>query len=88
MRSSTSEAKKRLTINIGSSLLVVFVNAGVFAWLTRYMIRHLGPDIYGMVPLVISFIAYFNLFTMSISNAVSRFVAIHLDKGDIEQSNL
>jgi len=41
-----------------------------------------------MIPLVISFVAYFNLFTNSIANAVSRFVAIHLDKGAIEESNI
>jgi membrane protein EpsK len=64
------------------------VNALVHIWLTPYLIRNLGLKVYGIIPLVVSFIAYFNLFTMSISNAVTRFVSIHLSKEEIEQSNV
>lgn len=88
MRSSNNEAKKRLMVNIGTNMLAVLANTGIHIWLTPYLMQHLGLKVYGMIPLVVSFIAYFNLFTMSISNAVSRFVAIHLGKGELEQSNV
>ncbi len=88
MKSSIPEAKKRLIANIGTNMLAVFVGAAIGIWQTPYLIRHFGIEVYGMIPLVISFIAYFNLLTASITNAVTRFVAIHLGKGEVEQSNM
>lgn len=87
MNSSIPEAKKRLIANIGTNMLAVFVGAAIGIWQTPYLIRHFGIEVYGMIPLVISFIAYFNLLTASITNAVTRFVAIHLGKGEEEQGN-
>jgi membrane protein EpsK len=87
MQTSSQEAKKRLVANIGTNLLVVLVGAAVSVWLTPYYIEKLGIAAYGMIPLVVSFIAYFNLLTGSISNAVSRFVTIHLNKEEKEKSN-
>ncbi len=87
MKSSIPEAKKRLIANIGTNMLAVFVGAAIGIWQTPYLIRHFGIEVYGMIPLVISFIAYFNLLTASITNAVTRFVAIHLGKGEEEQGN-
>jgi membrane protein EpsK len=83
-----SEAKKRLLVNVFTNILVVFVNAAISIWLIPYLIKHLGLGLYGMIALVISFIAYFDLFTRSIANSVTRFVAIHLGRDEIEKSNL
>jgi len=83
-----NEAKNRLVVNVLTNIAVVFVDAGIAVWIIPYLIRHLGLGLYGMIALVISFIAYFDLFTRSIANSVTRFVAIHLRKGDIKKSNL
>lgn len=88
MRSSIDEAKKRLLVNVGTNNLVVFVGAVIGIWQTPYLIRHLGVNVYGMIPFVTSFIAYLNLVTMSIVNTVSRYVSIHLDRDEIEESNV
>jgi len=88
MKNSIPEAKKRLITNIGSNVMVVIVGTGIGIWQTPYLIRHLGLEVYGMIPLVISFVAYFNLVTASITNAVTRFVAIHFRKGEVEESNI
>lgn len=88
MQNSDHEAKKRLLVNVGTNMMAVFVGALINLWITPYLIRNLGLEVYGMIPLVISFIACFNLFTMSIVNAVSRYVSIHLNKGELEQSNI
>ena len=68
--------------------MVVVVGAAISVWLTPYFIKTLGIAGYGMIPLVVSFIAYFNLFTSAISNAVSRFVAICLNKEEGKISNI
>ena len=82
MQNSSKEAKKRLLVNIASNMVAFVAATLISIWLTPYYIRKLGVDVYGMIPLVISFIAYFNLFTKSIATAVSRFVAIHLGRGE------
>lgn len=87
-QSTIGEAKKRLLANVGTNVILLIVNVAIGVGLTPYFIKHLGIEVYGMIPLVISFIAYFNLFTMSISSTVSRFVAICIGKGEAEKSNV
>jgi len=85
---SISEAKKRLLANVGSNILVIVVSALIGIWLTRYLIRHLGLAVYGMIPLVVTIASYFGLLTLAISGTVSRFVAIHLGKEENDESNV
>ena len=87
MRDSTSEAKRYLASNVLTNFLAVFVGAAINIWLTPYLIRKLGLEVYGMIPLVISFVAYLNLFTMSISSSVSRYVAICAGRGESEMGS-
>jgi len=87
MQNSLPEAKKRLLVNVGTNIAVVFFTALINIWLTPYLIKHLGLMVYGMIPLVNSVVQYFNLFTRSIAGAVSRFVAIYIGRGEVEQSN-
>jgi membrane protein EpsK len=88
MQSSLHEAKKRLLVNVGTNNLVVLVGAIIGIWQTPYLIRHLGVKVYGMIPFVTSLIVYLNLVTMSIVKTVSRYVSIHLDRDEIEESNV
>jgi membrane protein EpsK len=88
MQSSNNEAKKRIVQNVSTNVLAVLISGIVGIWLIPYLIRHLGVEVYGMIPLVVSFTTYFNLFTMSISNTLRRFITIHLGRDELEQSNL
>ena len=88
MQSSNNEAKKRIVRNVSTNMLAVLISGIVGIWLIPYLIHHLGVEVYGMIPLVVSFTTYFNLFTMSISNTLRRFIAIHLGRDELEQSNL
>lgn len=88
MHDSKREAKRRLMVNIASNVMFVAVNTGVGIWQTPYLIKHFGVAVYGMIPLVVSFIAYFNLFTSAIANATSRYVAICLDRGEKKLGNI
>ena len=81
-------AKGRLLRNVGSNILVVIVNTLSGIWLTRYLIEQLGLAVYGMVPLVVVIVSYFNPVTQAISSTVGRFIGVHLGKGDNEGSNI
>lgn len=88
MQNTNNEAKRRIIRNVSTNMLTVFISSLVAIWLIPYLIRHLGVEVYGMISLVVSFVTYFNLFTMSISNTLRRFIAIHLGRDELEQSNL
>lgn len=88
MEGSLSKAKRRFVANITTNLMSVCVDTSVAIWQTPYLIGYLGVAAYGLIPLAMSFIAYFNLATASIAMATSRFVAIHLTKGQIREGNV
>jgi membrane protein EpsK len=88
MQNSSNEAKKRLLANVITSVMVVAVNTLIAIWIIPYLIKHLGIEVYGMIPLVFSFIAYFNLVSKSIAGALTRYTAIYLNKGEVEKSNI
>jgi membrane protein EpsK len=82
------EAKQRLIRNISTNILSIAVTTAIGIWMTPYLIKKLGVVVYGMIPLVISLVGYFDLIKRSISSAVGRFVAIHLGRNELEQSNM
>lgn len=88
MQSSTHEAKKRLLVNIGTNILVVAVTALVGLWLTPYLIRNLGLELYGIIPLFLMISHYSELFTLTIRGTVSRFVALSIGRNDFEKASL
>jgi membrane protein EpsK len=88
MRSSIDEAKKRLLVNIGTNILVVAVSALVGIWRTPYLIRNLGLELYGIIPLFLMISRYSELFTMTIRGTVSRFVALSFGRNDFEKASL
>jgi O-antigen/teichoic acid export membrane protein len=50
-----------------------------------YVIRHLGPDRFGLLSLAWIVVGYFALFDLGIGPATTKFVAELLGKGDIEK---
>jgi len=82
------ESKKYLLRNVITNFLVIIVQGVINLWMTPYLIKHLGLGVYGMIPLVISFIAYFNIITSSITNSVSRYVIIYVNNNNIAKGNV
>lgn len=81
-------AKRHLRINISSNIVVMLLVTSIGVWQVPYLMRRLGVELYGMVPLVVSFVTYFAIFTKSIADSVSCFVSIHLAKDEFEKSNI
>jgi membrane protein EpsK len=88
MRNFSNEARKRLLANVVTSVMVVVVNTLIAIWIIPYLIKHLGIKVYGMIPLVVSFIAYFNLVSKAVAGALTRYTAIYLNEGDVENGNV
>jgi len=61
--------------NVGQLGLTMVV--GVFY--VPFLVRHLGPAVYGLVPLISMVTAYMNLITMGLDSAVARSMSIALE---------
>jgi membrane protein EpsK len=86
--SAPSEGRARHVINLGANLgqLGVSLLAGV--WYVPFLVRHLGPATYGLIPLSSSLTAYMALITLALNSAVSRYLTIALEKEDHSRANL
>ena len=81
------DLKKQLFPNLFSNGLVLGLNILISLWFTPYLIRRLGVEVYGLLPLAFSVTAYLNVLTISLSNAAGRFLAIDLKKKDALSAN-
>jgi len=91
---TVTEASRAPTLKIGGKVLarntvlnivgqVVPLLIGVAT--TPYVIRHLGPDRFGLLSLAWIVVGYFALFDLGIGPATTKFVAELLGKGEIEK---
>jgi len=70
--------------NVGQLGLTMVV--GIFY--VPFLVRHLGPAVYGLVPLISMVTAYMNLITMGLDSAVARSMSIALERKDNDNANL
>jgi membrane protein EpsK len=64
---------------------VTAVAAGL--WFTPYLIRSLGADVFGLVPLATQIIGYLAVVTIGLNAAVGRNLTIAFEKGQHEKAN-
>src|SRR5215469_2806813 len=65
-------------VNLAAQIVVAF-------FLTPFVIHRLGDRMYGLWALVGTFIGYYGLLDLGLGNAVSRYTARALGKGDLEE---
>lgn len=82
-----ADLKKQLFPNLFSNGLVLGLNILISLWLTPYLIRRLGVEIYGLLPLALTLTAYLNIIILSFNNAAGRFLTIELNKKDNLSAN-
>src|SRR5438046_10254139 len=67
--------------NLGLSMVVEIVYV-------PFLIRHLGPAVYGLIPLTSMVTSYMALITFGLDSAVARSLTIALERKDHENANL
>jgi O-antigen/teichoic acid export membrane protein len=91
---TVTEASRAPTLKIGGKVLarntVLNIVGQVIPLLVGvatmpYVIRHLGPDRFGLLSLAWMVVGYFALFDLGIGPATTKFVAELLGKGEIEK---
>lgn len=85
-RKTARTGQRRLVLNIAGQLTGFALSIGLGIWYTPYLIRHLGTESFGLVPLATTFATYLSLFTISLTNSLARFLTIAVERGDEEEA--
>ena len=73
-----------LLANVGNLGLTMVV--GVLY--VPFLVAHLGPDVYGLVPLMTMATSYMGLLTLALNSAMGRYLTIALGRQDHAQANV
>ncbi len=79
--------KNRIALNLMGQIASFAVSVGISLFLTPYIVKYLGSEVYGFVGLANNFVSYINLFTIALSGMLSRYVTIEYTKKNYEQAS-
>jgi membrane protein EpsK len=77
-----------LTLNIIATLFNFSVTIVIGIFLTPFLVAHLGPANFGLIPLTTALIAYFGVFSQTIASAINRNLTIAIQRQDRERAQL
>ena len=80
-------ARQGFIPNVVSNVGFLGVRVLVGLWYTPYLIDNLGIGVFGIISLAESLIVYLETLTFSFNSAVTRFLTVDLNKGDIRAAN-
>lgn len=72
-----------LFANVGYLALTMFIGV----WYVPFLVRHLGPAVYGLLPLATTLTSYMSLVTLGLNSAVGRSMTIAFEQGDTQEAN-
>jgi len=75
-------SKRIIVINSASSVLKLVLSTGVLIWLQQYLLKNISPEEYSLIPIILSIMAIFPVFTTILTSGISRFVVIAYAKGE------
>jgi len=79
--------KKQLPFNLLSNVMFFGFNIVIGIWMVPFLIKHLGVEGYGFIPLAWSITGYVGLITIALNSAVSRYLVIALQNNDADGAN-
>jgi O-antigen/teichoic acid export membrane protein len=77
----------QVNINLISNFINLLSSIFVGICYTPYLLNVLGPFAYGVVPLALVFNQYINVITSSLTNSLTRFYSISLQKGEKNEAS-
>src|SRR5438445_11384665 len=78
----------RHVVNLCANLGQLGLSLVIGVWYVPFLVRHLGPAAYGLIPLSSALTSYMALITLALNSAVSRYLTISLEKDEHERANL
>ena len=87
MVKNTKDAKARLPLNVITNFMSLSLVTMIGLWVTPYLIKNFGVAVYGILPLLLSLLKYFNLLSGALTTAVGRFLTLSIQKNDYKSAN-
>jgi membrane protein EpsK len=84
--SSKFSANQHFTNLISNGTLVI-INVLISLWYTPFLIRNLGSEMFGFIPLADSVTYFLGILTLSLNISLGRYLTIELEKGEITRAN-
>jgi membrane protein EpsK len=86
---TSSEARAgRFATNLAANVGQLGVSMVVGAWYVPFLVKHLGPAVYGLIPLTSLITSYMALITLGLEAAVARSLSLALGRDEHEKANL
>jgi membrane protein EpsK len=73
--------------NLVGNLTGLIFSLLVGIWYTPYLVRHLGTEVFGLVPLATTITSYLSLLTIALTHSLSRFLTIAVVRTDYAEAN-
>lgn len=80
--------KKRMAINLISTLIAFAINMGINFVLTPYIVTMLGDEAYGFITLANNFVNYASIVTLALNSVSGRFISIKIHQNKKEEANV
>ena len=75
---------KQLARNMIFNAISFGINLAISFFLTPYIVKEVGREAYGFIPLVNNMIGYTSIITTAVGSMAGRFITMRLYKNDIE----
>lgn len=88
MQAFSPVQSRRFALNLVANVGQLGLSMAVGALYVPFLVRHLGPAVYGLIPLTSMVTSYMALITFGLDAAVARSLAVALEQKDHENANL
>lgn len=78
-------SKRLIAINTASSAISLIVNVSILLWLQQYLLRHIPPEEYSLIPVIISIMAFAPLLSTVLTGGMARYMTVAYARGDEEE---
>jgi O-antigen/teichoic acid export membrane protein len=85
--SSRDFGLSRTASNIISNIILFAADILISLWYTPYLVRKVGSELFGFVPLANSLTGFLGIITYSLNISTGRYITIELEKGEEEGAN-
>lgn len=85
--SARAVPRGRFATNMAANLGNLILGLAVGLFFTPYLVKCLGPSLYGLVPLTNTMVSYMSIATLGLNTAVSRYLTVALEKGETSEAN-
>jgi membrane protein EpsK len=88
LQTSSPARTGRFATNLVANVGQLGLSMVVGAWYVPFLVSHLGPAVYGLIPLTSLMTSYMALITVGLESAVARSLALALGRDDRETANV